>query len=170
MAGEEKAMSTPAFLQGFLSHERSLFVNVVKAVTEEGKEHRPDPRSRCSRELIEHLIGHNQDLIELLDHGEIHHRNQVPFDSIDGAAQELDRSFGAIIDKLEGMGDDDWQETGRFYVGDDVIMEAPREQLAWLLFLDSIHHRGQLSTHLRPMGSKVPAIYGPSADDEGPGH
>ena len=28
-----------------------------------------------------------------------------------------------------------------------------------------VHHRGQLSAYLRPMGSKVPSIYGPSADD-----
>jgi uncharacterized damage-inducible protein DinB len=28
----------------------------------------------------------------------------------------------------------------------------------------SIHHRGQLSTYLRPMGAKVPAIYGESYD------
>jgi uncharacterized damage-inducible protein DinB len=32
---------------------------------------------------------------------------------------------------------------------------------------DAIHHRGQLTTYLRPMGSKVPSIYGPSADDRG---
>jgi len=30
----------------------------------------------------------------------------------------------------------------------------------------SVHHRGQLSAYLRPMGSKVPGIYGPSADTE----
>jgi uncharacterized damage-inducible protein DinB len=30
----------------------------------------------------------------------------------------------------------------------------------------SIHHRGQLSAYLRPMGSKVPSIYGPSGDEE----
>jgi len=28
----------------------------------------------------------------------------------------------------------------------------------------SIHHRGQLTTYLRPMGGKVPAIYGESYD------
>jgi uncharacterized damage-inducible protein DinB len=28
----------------------------------------------------------------------------------------------------------------------------------------SVHHRGQLSAYLRPMGGKVPGIYGPSAD------
>jgi len=29
----------------------------------------------------------------------------------------------------------------------------------------SIHHRGELATYLRPMGSKVPAIYGGSYDE-----
>ena len=37
--------------------------------------------------------------------------------------------------------------------------------LAWGVLFDLIHHRGQLSTYLRPMGSTVPAIYGPSADE-----
>jgi DinB family protein len=32
---------------------------------------------------------------------------------------------------------------------------------------DAVHHRGQLTTCLRPMGGKVPSIYGPSGD-EGP--
>ena len=30
--------------------------------------------------------------------------------------------------------------------------------------LHAVHHRGQLSTYLRPMGGKVPAIYGESYD------
>jgi uncharacterized damage-inducible protein DinB len=32
---------------------------------------------------------------------------------------------------------------------------------------DAVHHRGQLSSYLRPMGGMVPSIYGPSADDAG---
>lgn len=38
----------------------------------------------------------------------------------------------------------------------------------YLTFLTShmIHHRGQLSTYLRAMGGKCPAIYGPSADED----
>jgi uncharacterized damage-inducible protein DinB len=36
---------------------------------------------------------------------------------------------------------------------------------AWFTLFDLIHHRGQLSTYLRPMGSTVPQIYGPSADE-----
>jgi uncharacterized damage-inducible protein DinB len=36
----------------------------------------------------------------------------------------------------------------------------------WDFFFDAIHHRGQLSTYLRPMGGTVPSIYGPSADSK----
>ena len=42
-------------------------------------------------------------------------------------------------------------------------------QLPAVIYLDFsirhiVHHRGQLSTYLRPMGAKVPAIYGESYD------
>ena len=43
---------------------------------------------------------------------------------------------------------------------------GPAPMLFGFLF-DAIHHRGQLSSYLRPMGAKVPSIYGPSADDPG---
>ena len=158
-------MSTLVFYQNLLSRERGLFVKVVGAALEDGLAHRPDPKSRSSRELIEHLIGHNLDLVELIDDGVIHHRNQVPFGSLDEAVKQLDESFGVVLKKLETVDEGQWQEPASFMVGDQVIMEAPREQLAWMMLLDSVHHRGQLSTHLRPMGSKVPAMYGPSADE-----
>lgn len=163
-------MSTRTFFQGLLAQERALFLRVAEAVLEDGLEHRPDPKARCSRELIEHLIGHNLDLIELVDDGVIHHRNQVPFQSIDDAVEQLDNSFAMVIEKLGAIDDDAWLEPAKFVVGDRVIMEAPREQLAWMMLLDSVHHRGQLTTHLRPMGSKVPALYGPSADEEMSAH
>jgi len=163
-------MSTPAFLQGMLEHERGLFCNVVGAVLEDGRGHRPDPKARSSTELIEHLIGHNQDLIELLDDCVIHHRNQVPFETVEDAVATLDQTFGEVMERLGEMDEEAWMKPAKFMFEDHLVMEAPRMQLAWILFLDSVHHRGQLTTHLRPMGSKVPAIYGPSADDQGPGH
>ena len=52
-----------------------------------------------------------------------------------------------------------------FYYEGKVVSEQPIGQFLWFILFDSIHHRGQLSTYLRPMGGKVPAIYGPSADE-----
>jgi len=163
-------MSSLAFFQGLVAQERNLFKKVVGAVIEDGLEYRPDPKSRCSRDLIEHLIGHNLDLVELFEEGAIHHRNQIPFESLDEAVRRVDDSFGQVLSTLEAMDEGLWLESATFYVGDQVISQGTREGLAWMMLLDAIHHRGQLSTYLRPMGSTVPSIYGPSADEPAPAH
>ena len=48
------------------------------------------------------------------------------------------------------------------------IFTFPALFYAGLMCGHSIHHRGQLSSYLRPMGGKVPSIYGPSADERLP--
>ena len=37
--------------------------------------------------------------------------------------------------------------------------------ISWGFLFDIIHHRGQLAAYLRPMGSTVPQVYGPTADE-----
>ncbi len=163
-------MSNSAFLRSLLVQERALFGKVVGAVVESGLDHRPDPKSRSARELVSHIIGHGFDLAELAEDGVVHHRNRMPFDSLAEATKLLDESFAAAIDKLGATDAARWGEPAKFFVGEHEVMQAPRQQIAWILFLDAIHHRGQLTTHLRAMGSKVPSLYGPSADDPGPSH
>jgi len=68
---------------------------------------------------------------------------------------------------VHAIGEDDWKRTAKLYVGEQLIMEQPLGEFLWYLFFDAIHHRGQLSTYIRPMGGKVPQIYGPSGDDPG---
>jgi len=45
------------------------------------------------------------------------------------------------------------------------VMEAPRYEMIQDTINHWAHHRGQMTVYLRLMGAKVPAIYGPSADD-----
>jgi uncharacterized damage-inducible protein DinB len=113
------------------------------------------------------LIGHFQDLIELIDEGIIHHRNQVPFETLSEGLDQFDRSYKELEAKLVAMSDASWTTPADFLAGEYLVMSAPVKDLMWLFLFDAIHHRGQLSTHLRPTGGKVPAIYGPSADDAG---
>ena len=42
---------------------------------------------------------------------------------------------------------------------------GPASPMAWSFLFDIVHHRGQITTYLRPMGSTVPQIYGPSGDE-----
>jgi uncharacterized damage-inducible protein DinB len=44
------------------------------------------------------------------------------------------------------------------------MIQQPAVLLLHFVLVHTVHHRGQLSTYLRPMGSKVPAIYGESYD------
>ncbi len=63
------------------------------------------------------------------------------------------------------MDDAAWNKPGRFVAEGQTRMEMPISGFVWMFFFDAIHHRGQLSTYIRPMGGKVPSIYGPSGDD-----
>ena len=153
------------------SAEVQLFVRVFQAVPEGQLDWRPEPKARTARELLGHLIGHEQDVVELLGTGEIHHRMQVPFDGVKQAVELYEQACREVETALTAMTDAAWDDVPAKFVHDDkVIMEMPRRDLGWLMWFDCIHHRGQLSTYLRPMGSKVPGIYGPSADDQGTLH
>ncbi len=157
-------MTNQEFFAQTLSGEFERFHNVIAALPPAKLDYRHDAKSRSAGELVGHLIGHFADLGELLDDGVINHRIQVPFDGLDEALSAFDRSYRELEAKLEKAGAGAWDTPADFRVGEKVIMSAPTQALMWLLFLDAVHHRGQLSTCIRPMGGKVPGIYGPSAD------
>ena len=50
--------------------------------------------------------------------------------------------------------------------GGQVVSEAPRHIALRDMLNHLAHHRGQLTVYLRLLGAKVPAVYGPSADDQ----
>ena len=89
-------------------------------------------------------------------------------DAFDGWARTTPGQRAAAINERLGRLDETaWQKSGRFLFGGTPVWEAPIGEMIWGFLFDAIHHRGQLSTYLRPMGGKVPAIYGPSGDDSG---
>jgi hypothetical protein len=137
-------VTNQAFFLHTLNSEFDRFHNVVAALPADRLDYRHDPRSRSATELVEHLIGHFEDLNKAVD--------------------LLDRGAREAAARLTNVSDEAWAQPGEFFVGDRSIVKAPRHALAWMLLLDAIHHRGQLSTLIRPMGGKVPSIYGPSAD------
>jgi uncharacterized damage-inducible protein DinB len=157
-------MSNREFLATLLEQEKERFARVLAAVPADRLDWRPEPKARTAGELIGHLIGHEQDLVELVESGVIHHRVQVPFDGLAHGLELFAAGRDAAVAALRAATDESWTSPGRFLVDGRQIYELPRLQLGWLLLLDAVHHRGQLSTYLRPMGSKVPSIYGPSAD------
>lgn len=163
-------METTDFNKARWAEEYAIFRKAIAAASPDRLDWQPDSKSRSTRRLIGHMIGHLQDLSELVDDGVIHHRNEVPFDTLDEALDLFDRSYQDMRSKLDTLDAEGWAEPADFLAPDgSLIANAPRESLSWLFLFDSIHHRGQLTTHLRPTGARVPALYGPSADEGMPG-
>lgn len=54
----------------------------------------------------------------------------------------------------------------RLRAGGAVVLDQPRHIVLCDTFNHLAHHRGQLTVYLRLCGATVPAIYGPSADDQ----
>jgi uncharacterized damage-inducible protein DinB len=77
--------------------------------------------------------------------------------------------FKMNIEKTEKivnkMSEEEWNSKARMMSGNKVEWESTKGKMIWGLMLDMIHHRGQLSTYLRPMGGEIPSIYGPTADN-----
>jgi uncharacterized damage-inducible protein DinB len=68
------------------------------------------------------------------------------------------------MEVVESMDDTAWDRKAQFFFNGKMVSEQPVSQFLWMILFDAIHHRGQLTAYLRPMGGKVPSIYGPSAD------
>ena len=76
-----------------------------------------------------------------------------------------DREHKNASKKLHALNATRWEARVPFVMGGQTFMNEPGYENTWGFLLDIIHYRGQISTYLRAMGSTVPQIYGPSADE-----
>jgi len=77
----------------------------------------------------------------------------------------LDKATADARAALEKTDDEHLMTSWRLLAGGKVVMESPRHLVIQDTFNHWAHHRGQMTVYLRLMGAKVPALYGPSADD-----
>ena len=78
----------------------------------------------------------------------------------------LDKSAADAREALWKTTDDHLQETWQLKARGEVVQSAPRYQMIQDTINHWAHHRGQMTVYLRLMGAKVPALYGPSADEK----
>jgi uncharacterized damage-inducible protein DinB len=80
-------------------------------------------------------------------------------DALHRAAADTRAAFAATSDEH-------LRTNWRLLAAGKVVMEAPRDSMIQDTFNHWAHHRGQMTVYLRLLGAKVPALYGPSADDK----
>src|SRR5690348_13899259 len=150
----------------FLKHwqKEAAATGKVIARIPEGSNYRPDPKSRTAREIA-WLIAREEDVLgEGLRKGELEWVEVPPPATMKEVLATYDRHNKDASTKLHALDAARWDARVPFMMGGQAVMNETAYDNAWGFLLDIIHHRGQLSTYLRAMGSTVPHIYGPSAD------
>ena len=146
--------------------EKPKFVRVLKAVPDGQSDYRPHPRSTSTGDLVWLLASELRDACELIDRGEVDFVLH-PAPALNESIAAYERNAEDLQKRLAVVDDASWDRQARFLVNGAPVWEASLGEMLFGFLFDAIHHRGQLSTYLRPMGGKVPSIYGPSGDDPG---
>lgn len=151
---DEKSLFTK-----FWTDESKTTSKVLSRIPE-GSDYRPDPKSRTAQEIAWQIVCEERMIIDALEQG-IASWDPPPMPaSMREIAEAYARQSAEIVDRWRRLPDERWNGTLEFFGG-----ERPASPMAWSFLFDIVHHRGQITTYLRPMGSTVPQIYGPSADE-----
>jgi uncharacterized damage-inducible protein DinB len=151
-----------AILQG-LGQELETTKKVLSAIPEDKRDYRPDPKSRTAWELAWHIASSDVQMTdEIADEKfTMEPRFKEEPKTVADLVNWYDSNFKRAIARVRAMSPEQLCTPVDFYG----VFNLP--VVLYLPFVNnhSIHHRGQLAVYLRPMGSKVPSIYGGSADE-----
>jgi uncharacterized damage-inducible protein DinB len=146
--------------------EKPRFIRVLKAVPADQADYRPHPRSTSAGDIVWLLATELHDGCDLIDHGQVSYVPR-PTPAIAEAVGAYETHAGEFEKRLASVDDAKWASPAKFLADGQVVWETTLGDMLYGFLFDAIHHRGQLSSYLRPMGAKVPSIYGPSGDDPG---
>lgn len=153
-------------LAEYFKAEKPKFLRVLKAVPPDKAGYRPHERSSTAAEIAWLLASELHDACELIDHGKVDFVLR-PAPPLAESIAAYERNVEELETRLAKLDDAAWDKKATFLVDGQAAWESPLGEMLFGFLFDAIHHRGQLSAYLRPMGAKVPSIYGPSADDPG---
>lgn len=149
-------------LLGTVKNESRTTRKVLEAVPADRADYRPDPNSRSATDLVRHIAAADIRFLDTTINAEFPTAALLPEHLKTSAeiakwyADTFEERFGRLT-QLKGehlMRMTDFR--GMF--------KLPAVAFVQVGMNHTIHHRGQLTSYLRSMGAKVPAIYGESFD------
>ena len=153
------------FFKGCLKNEFNATLQLIASLPENELHYKPHPVNRSAREIVEHILAHTIDLKIIIENGTCDETMTCDFNSVDEACKMLTEFWAAVETSIENIDENGWEnEPVELLVNGNPFVTLPRFQMMWFFFFDIIHHRGQLSSYVSPMGGKNPAVYGYSAD------
>ena len=166
-----QAELTPEFALGFrqvmldgLRRELELTKKVLAAIPDDKSSFKPDPHARTAWELAWHLANTDVQFLDGIADLKFSMEGRPEAEKPKNVAALVawyDQNMQRGIARVQAMSGEQ-AITAIDFMG---VYKMPA--VFYLGFVNNhcIHHRGELATYLRPMGSKVPSIYGGSFDE-----
>jgi uncharacterized damage-inducible protein DinB len=148
-----------------IRNEHKTTRRVIEAIPADNCGWCPDPKSKSALDLAWHIASSECFFLNGIAAGKYEQTGDGSKPaSIKTPADVLkwyDENHAKAVSQLTQVQGDNLAKPIEFFG----MFSFPAVAYAGLQCSHSIHHRGQLSSYLRPMGGKVPSIYGPSADE-----
>jgi uncharacterized damage-inducible protein DinB len=144
-------------------NEHPLTKGVIAAIPEQKSDFKPDAVSRTAIDLAWHIVAAECRFLNAVANGAFDYSGSArpdsmkkPMDVVKWYSGAFDSAIGSIrtLSGSELLKPIDFRG----------IFNLPAYAYLQSGVSHTIHHRGQLSTYLRPMGGRVPSIYGESYD------
>ena len=150
-------MDEKALFTDFWTNESTTTRKVLSRIPE-GSTYRPDPKSRVAQEIAWQIVCEEKMLIDALESGKAEWLQPATPATMEEILDIYDKQ--GVVKRLGALSGERWSGNLDWFGS-----ERPAPPMAWSFLFDIVHHRGQITTYLRPMGSTVPQIYGPSGDE-----
>jgi uncharacterized damage-inducible protein DinB len=164
----EQAKATAEMMTTVWEGEFPATCQVLAAVKDDNRNYKPDAKSRTAWELATHLATADIWFMDSILNGAFEWNQDAvtklesSFKSVDDVVAFYKKAFPEKLKALRELPGDKLTSNLSFFGN----FNWPAVQYIGFANNHSMHHRGQLAAYLRAMGSRVPNIYGPSADDK----
>ncbi len=158
----EFALGYRAMMIDGIAREAEVTRKVIAAVPDAASSYRPDPNARTAKDLAWHIA--NTDVQFLTGIADLKFNMESPEHTPQTSAEVVawyDQNLKAGLARVAAMSAEQLMTPVGFFG----VFNLPAVMYLGFLNNHMIHHRGELATYLRPMGSKVPSIYGGSFDE-----
>ena len=159
-------MDEKTLFLSFWEKEAAATRKVLSRIPQARSDYRADPKARNAREIAWLMVREEILLGQGLEKGVLEWVELPTPVTVKEILDTYDEHHDKVTRTMRELPESHWERKVPFTFDGKEIMSETGYGNAWGFLFDLIHHRGQLSTYLRPMGSTVPSIYGPSADEQ----
>lgn len=160
----EQASFLRDFLLNRVEEAHIVTLRVLRSIPDYQCDYRPNPSSRSARELAWHIVSTELQLLSGIANGSFS-RDGVEIESLPESMSEMakyyEEGFGKRLESIRKLNDKKLTNYLSFYG----VFRYPAVVYLTFLHDHTVHHRGQLSSYAREMGSRISMLKGCNGDN-----